>query len=379
MTDSCAVALDLRSVARHAARAESVEDFYKGKTVTLVIGYSVGGGYDLYGRLLARHIGKYIPGKPDDRAAEHDRRRQPARRAASSTPPRPRTAPFRHLRAHASRPRRCWRRQRAVRRHQVHLARQHHQRRQTCASPGTRRRSRPGTTCSSKPITMGGEGTGADPDIFALLYKNVFGAKIEARHRLSRHQRRSRSRWSAARSMACAGCPGARSRARHLQWLDGQEDQHPRCRPALKKEPELPRRAARRSTSPRPPSSCRSCKLVLASQEMARPFAAPPGIPADRKARADRGVRRDHEGSGLPRRGGEAERRRQSGQRGAREPDRRAARRRRLYRQRPKDDASPEGVAAGEPGRIRSPIPQHEPRAHEYVANASLRSQCMSR
>src|SRR5438105_2270467 len=41
-----------------------VEEFYGGKTISLIIGYSVGGGYDLYGRLLARHMGKYIPGRP---------------------------------------------------------------------------------------------------------------------------------------------------------------------------------------------------------------------------------------------------------------------------------------------------------------------------
>src|SRR5215467_2664274 len=46
------------------ARADSVEDFYRGKSVTLAIGYSTGGGYDLYGRLLARYLGKYIPGQP---------------------------------------------------------------------------------------------------------------------------------------------------------------------------------------------------------------------------------------------------------------------------------------------------------------------------
>ncbi len=46
------------------ARAESVEEFYKGKTVELYIGYSVGGGYDTYARLLARHMGKHIPGNP---------------------------------------------------------------------------------------------------------------------------------------------------------------------------------------------------------------------------------------------------------------------------------------------------------------------------
>lgn len=47
-----------------AARADGVADFYKGKTVELYIGYSVGGGYDTYARLIARHIGKHIPGNP---------------------------------------------------------------------------------------------------------------------------------------------------------------------------------------------------------------------------------------------------------------------------------------------------------------------------
>jgi len=39
-------------------------DFYKGKQVDLYIGYSVGGGYDIYARILARHLGKHLPGKP---------------------------------------------------------------------------------------------------------------------------------------------------------------------------------------------------------------------------------------------------------------------------------------------------------------------------
>jgi tripartite-type tricarboxylate transporter receptor subunit TctC len=39
--------------------------FYSGKTVTLVVGYSAGGGYDIYARLMARHYGRYIPGNPN--------------------------------------------------------------------------------------------------------------------------------------------------------------------------------------------------------------------------------------------------------------------------------------------------------------------------
>jgi tripartite-type tricarboxylate transporter receptor subunit TctC len=46
------------------AGAQGVADFYRGKTVELYIGYSVGGGYDLYARYLARHMGKHIPGNP---------------------------------------------------------------------------------------------------------------------------------------------------------------------------------------------------------------------------------------------------------------------------------------------------------------------------
>jgi len=46
------------------AHAQSPADFYKGKTVEIYIGYSVGGGYDLYARTIARHIGKHIPGNP---------------------------------------------------------------------------------------------------------------------------------------------------------------------------------------------------------------------------------------------------------------------------------------------------------------------------
>jgi tripartite-type tricarboxylate transporter receptor subunit TctC len=47
-----------------ADAGEPVADFYAGKTLQMVIGYSVGGGYDIYGRTLARYMGKHIPGNP---------------------------------------------------------------------------------------------------------------------------------------------------------------------------------------------------------------------------------------------------------------------------------------------------------------------------
>ena len=46
------------------AFADSVADFYRGKQIQFIIRSAVGGGYDQYSRLLARHIGKHIPGNP---------------------------------------------------------------------------------------------------------------------------------------------------------------------------------------------------------------------------------------------------------------------------------------------------------------------------
>jgi tripartite-type tricarboxylate transporter receptor subunit TctC len=47
-----------------AALAQAPEAFYRGRTVELYVGTDPGGGYDLYGRLVARYIGKHIPGGP---------------------------------------------------------------------------------------------------------------------------------------------------------------------------------------------------------------------------------------------------------------------------------------------------------------------------
>jgi tripartite-type tricarboxylate transporter receptor subunit TctC len=46
------------------AYAQGPADFYKGRNIELAIGYSAGGGYDVYARLLSRHMGRFIPGNP---------------------------------------------------------------------------------------------------------------------------------------------------------------------------------------------------------------------------------------------------------------------------------------------------------------------------
>jgi tripartite-type tricarboxylate transporter receptor subunit TctC len=58
------IAIGTLSMMPQVTRADSVEDFYKGKTVTYYISTVPGGGYDLYGRLIASYIGRHIPGSP---------------------------------------------------------------------------------------------------------------------------------------------------------------------------------------------------------------------------------------------------------------------------------------------------------------------------
>ena len=52
------------SLSGSSALAQGADDFFKGKTVTVYIGFSPGGTYDLFGRMVSRYIGKHIPGQP---------------------------------------------------------------------------------------------------------------------------------------------------------------------------------------------------------------------------------------------------------------------------------------------------------------------------
>ena len=52
------------SLAALPAQAQSVEEFYRKNPVQLLIGFPVANAYDTYGRAVARHLGKHIPGNP---------------------------------------------------------------------------------------------------------------------------------------------------------------------------------------------------------------------------------------------------------------------------------------------------------------------------
>jgi tripartite-type tricarboxylate transporter receptor subunit TctC len=60
-----AASATLALLAAGSARADALSDFYTGKTITVIVGADSGGGYDAQGRLMARHIGRFLPGTPN--------------------------------------------------------------------------------------------------------------------------------------------------------------------------------------------------------------------------------------------------------------------------------------------------------------------------
>jgi len=60
----CAAIAALVAPQAHAQAQDSPETFYRGRTVSLLVGYPPGGGYDVYARVMQRHMGRHMPGAP---------------------------------------------------------------------------------------------------------------------------------------------------------------------------------------------------------------------------------------------------------------------------------------------------------------------------
>ena len=130
----------------HAGRRADAGEFYKGRNVNLIIGYSPGGGYDLYGRVLAQHMSKHIPGNP--KIIPQNMPGAGSLKAANylfSAAPKDGTVIGTFARSTGINPQLVGHGD--VRHPQVHLDRQRHQGHQPVRQLEDRRRSRPGTTC----------------------------------------------------------------------------------------------------------------------------------------------------------------------------------------------------------------------------------------
>jgi tripartite-type tricarboxylate transporter receptor subunit TctC len=265
-------------VAGEMAGPAAAEDFYKGRNVSLVIGYSAGGGYDAYARLLARFMGKHIPGDPS--IIPQQMAGAGSLRAANyvySVAPKDGLTFGTFSRNMGISP-------------LVDKA-QFDSRKFTWLGSVTDDT----TTCVSsavspikdwkdfltKPSKFGGLGSGADPDVWALMYKNVFGADVKL---ITGYPGTNDAILAMERGEVdgLCGLSWSTIKSEHPRWI---EDHSVRIivQAALKKEPAL---------GPVPlatdlvtnPEQLQILKVMLATQAMARPFAAPPDIPADRKA-----------------------------------------------------------------------------------------------
>jgi tripartite-type tricarboxylate transporter receptor subunit TctC len=264
----------------HPTHAAGVEDFYKGRTLSIIIGYSVGGGYDTYGRLLSRYIGEHIPGRPivvpqnmpgagSIKAANYIYGVAPKDGTAIGTFGR--TIPVAPLLAAAGA---------AFDATKFTWLGSISKDTSLCVT-SSKSAIKTWDDFLSKPSTFGGEGAGADPDVFARLYKNVFGA----RNKLVTGYPGTNDVALAMERREIDGFCGlswSTLKSRHADWINNKSI-NIIVQAGLKKEPELPDVpfAIDLASSQ---EQLQIVKLVLVSQEMARPFAAPPGLPADRRA-----------------------------------------------------------------------------------------------
>ena len=271
------VAVILAAVAS-PARADSVEDFYRGRTITVLIGYSPGGSYDAAGRVLARHMGRHIPGNPA---------LVPQNMPGAGTlnlvnylynvSPKDGTAFGIFARGMAMEPliggtnakfdatRLTWIGSAA---NEISL----------CATYATS----PVKTWNdalSKEFTVAGNGSGSDPDVFANVLRNAFGVKNRL---ISGYPGSAEISLAMERGEIDGRCGWSWSsiKAEKSQWL-AEHKLNLIVQLALEKAADLPNvpLITELATDDR---QRQILKLIFSRQTMGRPFAAPPAIPAER-------------------------------------------------------------------------------------------------
>jgi tripartite-type tricarboxylate transporter receptor subunit TctC len=261
------------------SHAQSVEEFYTGKTITLSIGFTPAGGYDLYGRLVARHLGKHIPGKPNIiaqnmpgagsmRAAQHLYSIAPKDGTALATFGRQMgITPLLNPAAQYDGTKFNWL---GSVTNEV----------STCVTWNTSP-VKDWDGLLKNPVTFAGDGPGADPDVFANLYNNVFNTKIKiiAGYRGTNPMILAMERGEVD---GFCGLSWSTVKSRHMDWFKNKT-MNVLVQAALQKEvdiPDIPLALDLATTE----EQRQVLKVFLYGQEMARPFAAPPGIPPDRRA-----------------------------------------------------------------------------------------------
>src|SRR6202047_168702 len=275
LTFACtAVAL---GAASGSAGAQGVADFYRGRNVTLVIGFSAGGGYDLYARLLSRHLGRHIPGQPNivaqnregagsERAMLYLYNAAPKDGSVIGTFSRSMAVAPLLVNAPFDATRLTWLGSISS---DVSVCMTWH------TSP-----IRTFEDMLVKPFTVAGLGKEADPDIFAMVLRNVFGAKLKL---VSGYPGSNDGTLAMERGEVngMCGISWSTAKARHADWMKTKKVNLP-VQFGLRKEADISDVPAVMDLV-KGEEQTRMVHLILAGQAMARPYAAPPGIPDDRR------------------------------------------------------------------------------------------------
>ncbi|MBO0752335.1 MAG: hypothetical protein J2P53_09495 [Bradyrhizobiaceae bacterium] len=252
-------------------------DFYQGRTINLFIGHSAGGGYDLYARVLARYLGRHIPGNPA--VVPVNMPGAGSLRAANylyTAAPKDGTAIATFSRGMAIMP--------------LLGSAQFDGRRFTWLGSITTDVSvcvawattgiRSFDDLSSRQFVAGGEAAGSDPNYFALMFKNLLGARIKL---VSGYPGTNDITLAMERGEVdgLCGISWSTVKSRHADWIASNKI-NVLVQAGFEKVPDLPE-VPLAADLVKGTQERQILRLLLTSHVMARPFAAPPEIPADRK------------------------------------------------------------------------------------------------
>jgi tripartite-type tricarboxylate transporter receptor subunit TctC len=260
------------------AIADDIENFYRGKTVTVLISYTAGGGYDLYARVLARYLGRHIPGNPtivpeNMPGAGGLRASNYLYNAAlkdgtvigtfSRSIP---TMPLITSTVNFDGREFSW------------IGSMSND--TSMCLTGSKSAVKTWQDMLTVPVVMGGQYAAADSDIYAHLYNNVFGAKIKL---VSGYPGTNDITLAMLRGEVdgICGLSWGTIKVAHPEWIK-EKSVNLLLQAALEKAPDLPDVPLALDLI-NDPEKKQILFLHFAPQAMARPFAAPPGIPQDRK------------------------------------------------------------------------------------------------
>ncbi len=258
-----------------AAHADSAADFYRGKTVTILVGFTAGGGYDLYARLLGRHFGRHIPGNPAVVVQN-----MPGAGSLKATQyvygvaPKDGTVLATVSRGMATDP---LLNNSAFDATRLTWLGSITSETSVCATWKTSA-TKTWDDMFKREFALGGSAAGADPDTFALILRNVFGAKVKL---VTGYPGGNDINLAMERKEVDGRCGWSWSSLKSLKaWLP---QINLLVQFAVEKNAELPQVpwAMERATSN---EQRQVLKLLMAGQFLGRPFFSTPDVLVDRKA-----------------------------------------------------------------------------------------------